>query len=753
MKSRVLTTLAFLLVALLLTACPPSTQMPQVPTLRTNGIVVEEYGLATQIPGFSPQLDQNIDYSMYPPGTVFYVNEDGTLANTRIVPELSQPEWDALDFPKGFSTTLVSGHWKKFQLGPTSLDQGYLVDVTPLEASSEGAEVVSMVMPEYDGESWVDVLWLFQPMEASPLPVYVQVYTTAGWPVAYYERLYLEPGIWQGYVFSQSSQQGAYVVKVSPQNAGKRGDTLQRYMVNPEFPGGWQETLRIQTLPDQAPLRADVTIYRTPLEFLKTETTLHLRPGKWALGILGPSEDRAAYVMEVTPLSSMDNQVESYGVEPVFMDGAWRDIFRVKIPADRPPMDVNVRVYAVTPNSRPDQLTQVPTITPDRVATELAAYIFANPTATLAATATQTPSILNPAGCPGALPSRLQVGQSGTVSLEPPIANRVRSQPSRDAEILGQMMPGEKFTILDGPRCADGWTWWRVRSRAQSLEGWTAEGNAEEYWLVPFHADTEAVSVEQNLETLTADQIVGANDIEAAIQRATKEGTRPGTVILDGRKGPFIYTVDDRSINIFVSNLTLRGVNQAVIKDCKDGLFFDDFPLKNIRVEGIEFICDGSGVVANGAFENVTLQNNIFQAGNSGIDIGGASTNWLIKENVIEAVHPAVVITGAHKITLTNNHISGNTGVTLRQCSETEVYQNIIQASDQGVWLAQESWKNMVQMNTILGVSRSGIALESGVTGNQILDNFISCAPGSSCVAIDVTPETEKMNTIRIANK
>jgi hypothetical protein len=549
MKSRILIIPAFLLVALLLTACPPSTQIPIV---ITTVILEEDYNVATPVPNYNPASDQAIDYSLYPPGTIFFTNEDGTLAHTRIVPELSQPEWDAQGFPKGFRTTLVAGHWKKFQLGPASLDQGFLVDVTPQEASVEGAEVVSMVMPEYDGESWVDVLWLFQPKEASPLPVYIKVYSTASWPVAYYDRLHLEPGVWQGYVFSQSSQQGAYVVEVSPKNAGKRGDTLQRYMVNPEFPGGWQDTLRIQTLPNQAPMQADVIIYRTPLGFLKTDTTLHLQPGSWAAGILGLSEDQAAYVMEVTPLSRTDNQVESYGVEPVFMDGAWRDVFRVRIPADRRPMDVNVRVYTITPSSRLDQLAGLPTTTPDRVATELAGYIFDTPTAILPATATPTPSMTNPTGCPGALPSRLQVGQSGSVSLEPPVANRVRSQPDRESEVLGQMMPGEKFTVLDGPRCADGWAWWRVRSRVQELEGWTAEGNAEQYWLIPSYAETGAVSVEQNVETLTANQVVGANDIEAAIQRATLEGTRPGTVILDGRNGPFVYTVDDRSINIFL---------------------------------------------------------------------------------------------------------------------------------------------------------------------------------------------------------
>ena len=502
MKSRSLVIIAFLLTALLLTSCrlvPPTTQVPQPPVVET--IVIIEEDLITPTPDLSLVFDQAIDYSMYPPGTVFFTNEAGSLANTRIVPELSEPEWDGQDFPKGFSTTLHAGHWKKFRLGPAALAQGYLVDVTPQEASTEGAEVVERIMPEYDGENWVDVLWLFQPKEATPLPVTVRVYTTAGWPIVYHGRLSLEPGVWQGYTFGKASDPGGYVLEVSPLGAGATGDTLQRTMVNPEFPGGWQDVLRIQALPNQAPMRADVAIHRSPLSFLKAEATLHMQPGEWATGILGLSEDQAAYVMKVSPLSPSDNQVESYGVEPVFMDGAWRDVFRVKIPADRPPMDVNVRVYAVTLNSRPGQLEQIPSTTPDRLATEWAAYIFNTPTATIpAATATQTPSVPNLANCPGALPSRLQVGQSGTVSLEPPVANRVRSEPDREAEVLGQMMPGEKFTVLDGPRCADGWTWWRVRSRPQELEGWTSEGDETTYWLQPATTPTPTPTRFANVE-------------------------------------------------------------------------------------------------------------------------------------------------------------------------------------------------------------------------------------------------------------
>jgi hypothetical protein len=290
--------------------------------------------------------------------------------------------------------------------------------------------------------------------------------------------------------------------------------------------------------------------------------------------------------------------------------------------------------------------------------------------------------------------------------------------------------------------------WWKVTSISSGQSGWTSEGDGENSWLVPLHPESVDWGSEQNAITLTADQLDSADDIEAAIKRATAEGTRPGTVILDGRNGAFVFTGDDRSLNIFVSNLTLRGVNQAVIKNCGDGLFFDKFPLKNILVEGIEFVCEGDGVAASGAFENVTLYNNIFRAGRNGIGMGGASSDWLITENVIETDQGGIEITGANKIMITNNHISGNIGIILRQCSQFQVQKNVIQASNQGVLLVQESWKNLVQMNTILGVSHSGIALEPGVTGNQILANRVSCAPGTSCLTVDATPVVAEMNTI-----
>ena len=137
--------------------------------------------------------------------------------------------------------------------------------------------------------------------------------------------------------------------------------------------------------------------------------------------------------------------------------------------------------------------------------------------------------------------------------------------------------------------------------------------------------------------TLTADQVSGAMDIELAIARATADGTRPGTLILDGAAGAFVFTSDDRSINIAVSNLQLLGANFAVIENCADGLFFDDVPGGNVLVEGISFICDGGGVAGLTPFERVVLRGNYFQVGGMGITIHGTPSHWTISGNKFTA--------------------------------------------------------------------------------------------------------------------
>jgi hypothetical protein len=85
----------------------------------------------------------------------------------------------------------------------------------------------------------------------------------------------------------------------------------------------------------------------------------------------------------------------------------------------------------------------------------------------------------------GAYLSHIRVGDTVTVSSNPPLANRVRREPATDAEIVGYLQPGEQALVLDGPGCNNGWVWWKVRSAASSVEGWTAEGDSSNYWLIP----------------------------------------------------------------------------------------------------------------------------------------------------------------------------------------------------------------------------------------------------------------------------
>lgn len=90
-----------------------------------------------------------------------------------------------------------------------------------------------------------------------------------------------------------------------------------------------------------------------------------------------------------------------------------------------------------------------------------------------------------PPVCPGALPTRLSAGMEARV-VPNPLPNVVRDKPGTDdstSTILGNIAGGEVFTVLDGPRCAEGMVWWEVDY--QGLVGWTAEGQGDIYWLEP----------------------------------------------------------------------------------------------------------------------------------------------------------------------------------------------------------------------------------------------------------------------------
>lgn len=397
----------------------------------------------------------------------------------------------------------------------------------------------------------------------------------------------------------------------------------------------------------------------------------------------------------------------------------------------------------ITPTRLPST-TPVPTFPPTLTATRTLAP-------TTPATRTATPfSTLETITCPGARQSRLRPMILAQVSYEPPISNRVRSEPGTSSEIIGLLGPGEVVLVTAGPECADGYAWWQVQSLA-GLAGWSTEGDETGYWLAQFPPSLPAPAAAENIVTLTARQVDGANDIEAAIIQATADGKRPGIVILDGKDGPFIYEEADHSLNLFVSNLTMQGVNQARIVNCGDGLFFEDFLLENIRVEGIEFDCYGSGVAGGGNSKNVTLRGNIFLTQGTPINVGGSLSEWRIEQNLIQTAvlltFPAIELNGVSQVVMKDNFIAGRIGIIARQCSGLLISNNYIHSYWWGVNLI-DSTQNQVEKNRIHFEHYAGIILVEQSKENQILSNTVTCAGGTGCLSVDVPPELAALNTV-----
>ncbi|GAB1422642.1 hypothetical protein MASR2M15_28800 [Anaerolineales bacterium] len=83
-------------------------------------------------------------------------------------------------------------------------------------------------------------------------------------------------------------------------------------------------------------------------------------------------------------------------------------------------------------------------------------------------------------GCPAAMPSRVQVGDSVLVVTEPD-SLRVRSS-APDGEIIEQAYKGYVMRIIGGPECHDNIIWWQVEIR-NGQKGWVAEGLDDEYFI------------------------------------------------------------------------------------------------------------------------------------------------------------------------------------------------------------------------------------------------------------------------------
>lgn len=126
-------------------------------------------------------------------------------------------------------------------------------------------------------------------------------------------------------------------------------------------------------------------------------------------------------------------------------------------------------------------LTPTPSNTPRPTPTD---------TPSLVPTHTSVPPTSTPVRvtCPGTQTTRLYPGDTGTVLSDDPRPLRVRNGASAvNTVVVDLIETGERFTVVEGPRCNEGFAWLRIRYRGQQ-EGWVAEGDTSLYFIGPADA-------------------------------------------------------------------------------------------------------------------------------------------------------------------------------------------------------------------------------------------------------------------------
>jgi uncharacterized protein YgiM (DUF1202 family) len=84
--------------------------------------------------------------------------------------------------------------------------------------------------------------------------------------------------------------------------------------------------------------------------------------------------------------------------------------------------------------------------------------------------------------CAGSQPTRLTVGGSARVTAQGDNV-RVRADPGT-GQTVTQLTAGTVVAVVEGPRCTNSATWYKVRT-AEGSEGWISEAEGREYMLEP----------------------------------------------------------------------------------------------------------------------------------------------------------------------------------------------------------------------------------------------------------------------------
>ena len=160
-----------------------------------------------------------------------------------------------------------------------------------------------------------------------------------------------------------------------------------------------------------------------------------------------------------------------------------------------------------------------------------------------------------PPGFRGYLRPRIAVGGGKARVVSDTLANRLRAQPSIEAEQIGEIAPrGSIDAVLDGPACNGPWVWWQVE--VDGLVGWTVESdvNYNYYYLEPV-ADTmpadESPGPPADAPLPTAGRVIHSGNIDSLDTVAILPVAGPQAVAWSPQQGLLALRGADGALTLF----------------------------------------------------------------------------------------------------------------------------------------------------------------------------------------------------------
>lgn len=250
---------------------------------------------------------------------------------------------DLVDIPINLSAAP-----QKLYLGSCGETGGYLVEIIPGPLAPDGAYVVQTILPESDGQMWMDVLTYSAPGVTSPIPATARIRRITDWQIAGRYLLELSGGAWIGTEVSASALGAGYLVEINPLEPQPYGSRIEQARVLPEFyDNKWHDVLRLRVPEDQQATPVEVIVYTAPSSLSKSSFELKLKPNDWPGSGLDMTSSQAAYLVGIKPLTPMEGVIEKVVVQQEFDGRQWNTVLRAALGATQTTLHLKILVYKV----------------------------------------------------------------------------------------------------------------------------------------------------------------------------------------------------------------------------------------------------------------------------------------------------------------------------------------------------------------------------------------------------------------------